>query len=76
MIEYRIADGTLELTVEGTDKLWALRRHLTVPLADVTDVRPVADALAEIRGGFKVGGARIPGVMHAGSFAYSDGSMF
>ncbi|MHB8324871.1 MAG: hypothetical protein ACYDEA_09530 [Candidatus Dormibacteria bacterium] len=76
MTEYTIEDGKLELTIEGADKLWALRSHLSIPLADITAVRSVADAQAEIRGGIKVGGARIPGVIQAGSFHYSDGSIF
>jgi len=74
--EYEIHEGKLELTVEGADKLWALKSHLTVPLDDITGVRPVADAQAEISGGVKLAGSRIPGVIQAGSFVYSDGAMF
>ncbi len=76
MTDYEIHDGKLELTVEGADKIWALKSHLTVPLDDITGVRSVVDAQAEISGGVKLGGSRIPGVIQAGSFVYSDGSMF
>lgn len=76
MTEYEIRDGSLILTVEGMDKLWALRSHLTVPLQDITGVRVDANAQADISGGLKVGGTRIPGVLQAGSFHNSEGSIF
>lgn len=76
MTEYEIRDGKLELTVEGADKIWALKSQLTVPLEDITGVRAVADAQVEISGGVKLGGSRIPRVIQAGSFVYADGAMF
>lgn len=75
MTEYEIRDGILELTVEGADKLWALRSHLSIPLRDITGVRSDPEAGSGISG-VKVAGARIPGVLQAGTFVGSDGMMF
>lgn len=76
MTEYQIVDGTLELTVEGMDKLWALRSHLRIPLSDVSDVRFDPDPASLFSGGFKVAGSRIPGVLQAGTFISQEGTTF
>lgn len=76
MTDYRIADDALELTVEGADKLWALRSHLTVPLSDVIGVRADPDAGASFGGGVKLAGSRIPGILQAGTFVGSEGVVF
>ncbi len=77
MTEYTVEGGVLHLTVEGMDKLWALRSHLQIPLADITGV----EARPDIQGGtfssgLKVAGARIPGVFQAGTFVGADGMVF
>lgn len=74
--EYEIQDGALQLTVEGIDKLWALRSHLRIPLADISDVRFDPDPTSLFSGGFKVAGSRIPGVLQAGTFVDSEGTTF
>ncbi len=76
MTEYRIEGDTLQLTVEGTDKLWSLRSHLSVPLSDITDVKADPERGAGALTGFKVAGARIPGVLQAGTFMDSEGMVF
>ena len=76
MTDYRIKDGVLELTVEGLDKLWAMRGHLTIPLDDITGVRADPEAHASVASGVKVAGARIPGVLQAGTFVNSKGMVF
>ncbi|MGA9775474.1 MAG: hypothetical protein WBU92_06085 [Candidatus Dormiibacterota bacterium] len=76
MTEYTIGESSLELKVEGMDKLWALRSHLSIPLRDVTEVHSEPDAGAGFSGGVKVAGSRIPGVLQAGTFVGSDGMMF
>jgi len=74
--EYTITGSTLELTVEGMDKLWALRSHLSIPLHDITEVHSEPNKGVEALSGVKVAGARIPGVLQAGTFAGTDGLMF
>ncbi|MGA2872804.1 MAG: hypothetical protein ABSF27_04360 [Candidatus Dormibacteria bacterium] len=76
MTDYRIKDGVLELTLEGLDKLWAMRGHLTIPLDDITGVRADPEAHASVASGVKVAGARIPGVLQAGTFVNSKGMVF
>ncbi len=76
MTEYTISESTLELTVEGMDKLWALRSHLSIPLHDITEVHSDPNQGVEALSGVKVAGARIPGVLQVGTFAGSDGMMF
>jgi hypothetical protein len=74
--DVEIKDGDLVLTVEGLDKLLALRSHLTVPLRHITGVRADPDALSAIDKGWKVAGSGIPGVLRAGIFQGSDGRVF
>ena len=76
MTEYQIEGDTLQLTVEGMDKLWSLRSHLSVPLSDITDVKADPERGAGALTGFKVAGARIPGVLQAGTFMDSEGMVF
>jgi hypothetical protein len=76
MTEYQIEGDTLKLTVEGMDKLWALRSHLSIPLRDISEV--VADPERGAGGfsGVKLGGARIPGILQAGTFLGAGGMVF
>lgn len=66
-------DGeSLEVTIEGLDKLLTFHSHLRVPLDRVAGVAMETDVLAE-HAGLKAPGARIPGVIRAGTF-YKDGA--
>ena len=76
MTEYQIEGDTLQLTVEGMDKVWALRSHLSIPLRDITDVKADPERGAGALTGIKVGGSRIPGLLQAGTFLDSDGMVF
>ncbi|MHB1638641.1 MAG: hypothetical protein ACYCUD_02235 [Candidatus Dormibacteria bacterium] len=76
MTDYKITDQVLELTIQGADRLWAMRSHLTIPLADITEVSCDQAAVDPLRGGLKAGGARIPGVIQAGSFHNANGWIF
>ena len=76
MTEYKIENGALKLEVEGADRLWALRSHLTIPLADITGVRGDQQAVEAMRGGIKLAGSRIPGVLQAGFFHDAEGTVF
>jgi hypothetical protein len=64
-----IVDGpALVVEMTGLDRLWALRRRLEVPLAEVVGASvqakdPLVDGVA-----FRVRGSSIPGLLTAGSY--------
>ncbi len=71
MAKVRVDREDLVVEVEGLDKLWALKSSLTIPLEHVRGA--TADpGIATERAGVKIGGARVPGVVTAGTF-YQDG---
>ena len=61
-------DGTdLIIEIEGTDKLWALRSRLAIPLANVRGA--TADpGIAKDPKGVRAPGTHVPGVITAGTF--------
>ena len=75
MAKVSIQGPDLVVDVEGWDRLWALRSRLTIPLAHVRDAAPDA-AAGEQPPGRKVGGARVPGVLTAGSFRQDGERVF
>ena len=75
MAKIHIDGDNLVVEVEGLDKLWALRSTLTIPLAHVRGATPDTGITAEPKG-VKVGGARIPGVIAAGTFRQDGERIF
>jgi hypothetical protein len=69
---HEIKDGTLHLTVEGLDKIWALKSQLSIPLTHITAARVDSEIVKGWWHGFRVPGTSIPGVITAGTF-YQDG---
>ena len=67
-----LTPDTLIIDIEGTDKLWALKSRLQVPLANVAAVAPAESEAREWLHGIRLGGTHIPGVITAGRF-YSHG---
>jgi hypothetical protein len=76
MTKVSVADGNLLLEVEGWDKLWSLRSHLTIPIQHV--IRVHADpAIAEAWWiGLKIAGTHVPGVIAAGTFYHHGNWVF
>ena len=72
MTEVRIEDGKLIVEVIGWDKIWTLKRSLTIPLEHVADVHPTHEALRGIR----APGTYIPGVITAGTFHVDADKVF
>lgn len=69
-------DGSdLVVDVEGMDKLWALRSRLTIPLAHVRGATADPGIVSDGQG-VKLGGARIPGVIVAGTFQQDGERVF
>ena len=64
-VSVRIEGQHLKVAISGWDAFWALKRSLTVPLANVVSasVEPVSNKM-----GFKVAGTGIPGGIKAGWF--------
>ena len=77
MVDVQIADGKLVLTLEGLDKLWAMKSHLSIPLANVSAVRADPAITAEKgRTGLKLTGARLGERLIAGSFRQDGRTVF
>ncbi len=68
-VEVTIEGRMLQLRMTGFDQIWALRRHLEVPIADVVGASveakdPLADNVA-----FRIRGSSIPGLLIAGKYS-------
>jgi hypothetical protein len=72
MVAHEITGDTLHLTVEGMDKVWALKSRLSIPLQHITAVRVDGEIAQGWWHGLKVPGTSIPHVITAGTF-YQDG---
>ena len=72
MIKLEIIDNVLHLSVEGMDKILALKSKLSVPLEHITAIRIDEEIVKNKFHGFKMPGTTIPGIITAGSF-YQDG---
>jgi hypothetical protein len=69
-----VTDEQFEVRITGFDAVWALRRRLTIPLADIASARvaPRADAVKAVR--WRVYGTHLPGVIKAGRWSMRDKS--
>lgn len=63
-----IHDDRLVVEINGPDKLWALKRHLEIPMENVTGVRPGAEEARWWLEDMHVGGTHIPKHISAGRF--------
>jgi hypothetical protein len=72
MIKHEVKDDVLHLTVEGMDKVWALKSELSIPLSHITGIRTDTEVVHAWWHGFKLPGSNIPGILTAGTF-YQDG---
>ena len=68
MVELSVTDGKLILHVLGTDKLWALRSSLEIPLTHISGVRADPSVAKGWYHGIRLPGTNIPGVITAGTF--------
>lgn len=66
MAQISVDGQGLVVQVEGMDKLWSLRSRLTIPLAHVRGATADPGIVREGQG-VKLGGARIPSVIVAGT---------
>ena len=67
-----IKDNVLHLNIQGSDKLWALKSRMELPLINVVGATSAATEAREWLHGLRLGGTHVPGVVSAGRF-YSHG---
>jgi hypothetical protein len=72
MVTIEITGDALEIQVQGSHKLWALKSSLRVPLADVRDVRHDPERARRVVPGLRLPGTHIPFVYTAGTYYQSD----
>lgn len=72
MVELSIEEGKLKLSVMGTDKIWALKGSLEIPLVHIAGVRADPTVAHSWWHGLRMPGTNLPGVITAGTF-YQDG---
>jgi hypothetical protein len=58
----------LFVEIQGADKLWAMKSHLEIPLANVIGAESAAKEAGEWLIGWRLGSTHIPGVISAGRF--------
>jgi hypothetical protein len=66
MVSVEIVGSDLKVNISGWDVLWALKRRLIVPLANVVEARAVPEAG---KPGWKLIGTGIPRGLSAGRFS-------
>jgi hypothetical protein len=72
VVDLSIAEGRLTLHIRGTDKLWAFKSSLEIPLLHIAGVRADPEAARGWWHGIRMPGTNVPGVITAGTF-YQDG---
>lgn len=77
MVDVQIENGKVVLTLEGFDKLWAMKSRLEIPLANVSAVRADPAITGEKAGtGLKIVGARLGERLIVGSFRQDGKTVF
>lgn len=67
MARIEIDGDHIVVTIEGLDRLWALKSRLTIPLANVRGATADPGVIKEPKG-VRAPGAHVPGVITAGTF--------
>ena len=75
MVELSVERGDLVLEIRGWSKLWALKKQLRVPLAEIRAVQRDPQAAKGWKG-WRMPGTHIPGVIAAGTFYRRTGREF
>lgn len=75
MARISVEGKDLVVEVEGMDRLWSLKSRLTIPLAHVCGATADPGIVGDGQG-MKLGGARIPGVIVAGTFRQDGERVF
>jgi hypothetical protein len=76
LVDLSVAEGKLTLHVRGSDKLWAFKSVLEIPLVHVAGVRADPNAARGWWHGIRFPGTSVPGVITAGTFYQNDKRVF
>jgi len=76
MADIEYTGGALVVHVKGWDMVWALKSELSIPIHHVVRAEPASDEARQWWKGIKMVGARIPGVIKAGTFYQDGGRVF
>ncbi|MDB4940130.1 MAG: hypothetical protein JWO40_555 [Candidatus Doudnabacteria bacterium] len=68
MTTLKIENGSLEIIIEGFDKVWALKSRMSIPLAHIQSVIYNPEIAHGWWHGLRLPGSNLPGVLTAGSF--------
>jgi hypothetical protein len=71
-----LSGGKLVLEVEGWDKLWSLKSHLSIPIEHVVRVYADSKIAEPWWQGLKIAGTHVPGVISAGTFYHHGDWVF
>jgi hypothetical protein len=68
-IDVQVSDDAVDVHLRGWDRVWALRRHLHLPMEEVVGARvaPVAELRRSL--GLRLGGTAVPGRAIAGNYS-------
>ncbi|MFD8413716.1 MULTISPECIES: hypothetical protein [unclassified Streptomyces] len=75
MARITVENTTLIVTVEGLDKLWALKSRLEIPLANVRGATHDPGIIRD-RKGLRAPGTHLPGVITAGTWHHEGERIF
>ena len=76
MVEISFVGDRVHFEVKGTDKFWAMKSHLDIPLAHIKAARIDPNAARGWWHGLRMPGTDIPGLILAGTFYQSQGKVF
>ncbi len=68
MVNVTVEADQVVFTVEGLDKLWAMRSQLRIPATHIRGVRRGNDVAMGIFDAIKLMGTSVPGLFRAGTF--------
>lgn len=71
-----IAGETLCVEMIGWHRIWSFKRQISVPIRHVTSIRMAGEEARDWRAGIKLIGARVPGLIKAGTFRTQGEQVF
>ena len=71
-IHVHVYDDAVDIELTGLDRTLALKSHLRLPMAVVTDARVATQRELKVDLGWRVGGTYVPGLVAAGHYGTRD----
>lgn len=72
MLTIEVFDARLIVRLSGWDRVWALKRELSVPVEHVESIAYEPEFVARFNPGLRLPGTALPGVIVAGSYWWKD----